>query len=128
VPALSDEQREPAVLQAESRVATSVASSAVAANDGGQRPNGDEVDERMAQIEKILDHAAMSHLEKCELVAEWVHYAEAAVSGHLVQKPQGGRPEGGIARASRALAVPGKTIEARRKFVERAVRIAGIWP
>ena len=92
--------------------------------------NGDEVDARMAEIEVILDHAAMHLLDKCALVAEWVRHAEARVwvFGQVDQKPGGGRPEGGIARAARALPVPGKTTEARRKFVERAVKIYGIWP
>lgn len=54
--------------------------------------------------------------------------AKASVYGQVVQKPGGGRPEGGIARAARALAVPGKTIEARRLFIRRALKIDGIWP
>lgn len=71
----------------------------------------------------------MSLLERASLVAEWVRYAEAkiSVSGQLVQKTKGGRPEGGIARAARELRVPGKTEEARRKFVERAVKINTLW-
>jgi hypothetical protein len=78
----------------------------------------------------ILDHAAMPHLPKCELVAEWVHHAEAKlpVFGQIVPKPKGGRPEGGVARAARELPVPGKSPEARRKFIERALRIDGLWP
>jgi hypothetical protein len=93
-------------------------------------PNGDESDARMAQIEEILGHAAMRLLEKCALVAEWVHHAEAksSVFGHFVQKPQGGRPEGGVARAARELALTGKSAGAHRKFVERALKIDGIWP
>jgi hypothetical protein len=92
--------------------------------------NGDESDARMAKIEEILGHAAMHLLEKCALVAEWVRYAEAklSVSGHFVQKPGGGRPEGGVARAARELPIPGKSIGARRKFIERALKISGIWP
>src|SRR5690242_19875495 len=40
----------------------------------------------------------------------------------------GGRPEGGIARAARELALPGKSIGARRKFIERAIAINTMWP
>jgi hypothetical protein len=96
----------------------------------GALSNGDESDARMAEIEVILDHAAMPHLGKCELVAEWVQHAEVKVGvfGQVDHKPGGGRPEGGIARAARALTLPGKTTEARRKFVERAVKINTIWP
>ena len=88
-----------------------------------------EIDARMAKIQEILAFAGMSLLERASLVAEWVRYAEAkiSVSGQLVQKTKGGRPEGGIARAARELRVPGKTEEARRKFVERAVKINTLW-
>jgi hypothetical protein len=94
------------------------------------RANGDQSDDRMAEIEEILGHAAMHLLEKCALVAEWVRCAEAKVSvfGHFVQKPQGGRPESGVARAARELPIPGKSIGARRKFIERALKIDGMGP
>jgi hypothetical protein len=97
---------------------------------GNVEPNGDESDARMVQIEEILGHAAMRLLEKCALVAEWVHHAEAksSVFRHFVQKPQGGRPEGGVARAARELPIPGKSIGARRKFIERALKIDGMGP
>ena len=96
----------------------------------GAQSNGDEGDVRMAEIEEILGHAAMHLLDKCTLVAEWVRYAEAKLSvfGQIVPKPKGGRPEGGVARAGREPPVPGKSDEARRKFVERALKIDGIWP
>jgi hypothetical protein len=92
--------------------------------------NGDESDARMAKIGEILDHAAMHLLDKCALVAEWVRIAEAKVSvfGQVVQKHQGGRPEGGVSRAARELPVPGKTFGARRKFIVRAVDINAISP
>ena len=94
------------------------------------RPNAHENDARMAKIEEILGHTAIPHLEKCELVAEWVRYAEAKVpvSGQIVHKPQGGRPEGGIAWAARQLPIPGKTDAARYKFVQRAIDIDSVWP
>jgi hypothetical protein len=92
-------------------------------------PNSDDADSRMSEIKEILGYAAMPLLERCELVAEWVNYVEArlSVSGQVDQKPQG-RPEGGIARAARELAVPGKTPEARRQFIKRAIKIKKIWP
>jgi hypothetical protein len=91
--------------------------------------NGDESDARMAEIKEILDTAGML-LDRCSLIAEWVHHAETKlpVFGQVVRKPQGGRPEGGVARAARELPVPGKSPEARRKFIERALKINTIWP
>jgi hypothetical protein len=111
--------------------AVELSDTAAATPTNNSRPNGDDVDARMAKIEEILDHAAIHVIEKCALIAEWVRHAEAnavSVFGQPDHKPQGGRPEGGIARAARALPVPGKTTEARRKFVERAIDIDGIWP
>jgi hypothetical protein len=93
-----------------------------------ERSSGDDIEGRMAQIEKILRYAATPLLQKCALVGEWVRHAEARVSGQLVHKPHGGRPEGGAARAARELPVPGKTVEGRRKFIERALEIDGMWP
>jgi hypothetical protein len=100
----------------------------ISSNDA--RPNGDEVDVRMAEIDEILRHAAMRHLEKCVLAAEWVHHAEAKISvfGQPVHKPEGGRPEGGLTRAARELCVPGPTPAARRKYLDRAIKITEIWP
>ena len=99
------------------------------ANDPA-RPNGDEIDVRMAEIDEILRHAAMRHLQKSLLAAEWVHHAEAKLSvlGQPVHKPKGGRPEGGLTRAARELCVPGATPAARRKYLDRAIKIAEIWP
>lgn len=93
------------------------------------RPNGDEIDFRMAKIDEILRHAAMPLLEKCALVAEWLHHAEVKLSilGQPVEKSTG-RPEGALTRAARELPVPGSTLKARRKFMERALKIDGIWP
>ena len=96
----------------------------------GAQPNGDEVDFRMAKIEEILGHAAMHLLEKCGLVAEWLHHAEAKLSPILGQNVEksAGRPEGALTRAARELCVPGSTPKARRKFIERALKIDGTFP
>ena len=96
----------------------------------GAQPNGHEIDIRMAKIKEILAHAAMHLLEKCALAAEWLHHAEAklsAVLGQHVEK-SAGRPEGALTRAARELCVPGSTPTARRKFMERALKIDGIRP
>jgi hypothetical protein len=95
----------------------------------GAQSNGDEIDPRMTEIKKILGHAAMYLLDKCGLVAEWLHHAEAKLSilRQDVQK-SAGRPEGALTRAARELPVPGSTPKARRKFIERALKIDGVWP
>jgi hypothetical protein len=103
---------------------------AATVSSNSAQPNVDDVDARMAKIEEILGHAAMHLLDRCALIAEWVHHAEAKLSdyGQVVWKPKGGRPEGGVARAARELRVPGKTPEARRKYIERAIKIEGVYP
>jgi hypothetical protein len=50
------------------------------------------------------------------------------VSGQVVHKSHGGKPEGGIAKAAQEQPVPGKTEEAKRKSVKRAAEVAGISP
>src|ERR1700722_1975129 len=45
--------------------------------DAPPQPNGDEVDARMAKIAEILRYADMRHLDKCELVAEWVRKTQS---------------------------------------------------
>jgi hypothetical protein len=92
--------------------------------------NGDEADARMEQIQKILGHAAMHLLDRHGLVAEWVRHAEAKASilDQIVEKTKAGRPEGGITRAaSGELPIPGKTLLGRRKYIERAIKIDGVW-
>ena len=49
-----------------------------------------------------------------------------AISGQVVQKPHAGRPQGGLSEAARRLPVAGATEQARRKSVERAIRINSI--
>jgi hypothetical protein len=91
--------------------------------------NGSETDFRMAKIQEILDHAAMRLLPKRNLVAEWIGHAESqcGVFRQFVVKPVGGRPESAVTRAARELPIPGKTLRARRKYGERAIKIDSIW-
>ena len=91
--------------------------------------NGDEADARMEEIQKTLGHAAMHLLDRYALVTEWVRHAEAKASVYdqNVAKPEGGRPKGGVSRAAEELPVPGKTLLGRRKYIERAIKIASMW-
>jgi ParB/RepB/Spo0J family partition protein len=81
-----------------------------------------QVDVSRWRIEENLLRRDLNVLNTAEATAEWVRLAEADF-GHVVHKPSGGRPEGGVARAARQLPVAGKSEEARRKAVERAIRI-----
>ena len=84
----------------------------------------------MDEILKILGHAAMPRLDRCELVAEYVRHGEAKapVFDQNVSKPKGGRPEGGITRAAKELPVPGKTFLGRRQYIKRAITIDELFP
>jgi ParB-like chromosome segregation protein Spo0J len=99
---------------------------------------GSETEARLWEIAENLHRAELTELEWSEHVAEWKRLAEQkgaeGVSGQNVQKLSSrgrsgeGRPEGGTAKAARELPIPGPTEEAKRKRVERAVKIAGIAP
>jgi hypothetical protein len=87
----------------------------------------DCTDVRMAEIAEILYHAALKVLDRADLIAEYARLWDGlSISGQDVRKVRVGRPENGIARAARHLCVPGKTEEARRKFIERAIKISSI--
>jgi hypothetical protein len=87
----------------------------------------DENDARMADIQELIYLAGPTVLEMSSLVMEWLAIWERGhISGQDVQEFKVGRPHGGISQAARVLCVPGKTEEARRKSIERAMKIAGI--
>jgi ParB-like chromosome segregation protein Spo0J len=99
--------------------------------------DGDETEARLWEISENLHRAELTELEWSEHVAEWKRLAEQkeaeGFSEQNVQKiakdgTARGRPEGGTAKAARTLPIPGPTEDARRKQVERAVKIAGIAP
>jgi hypothetical protein len=90
---------------------------------------GDDIEARLWELAALLHRADdLTALEEAERVAEWVRLTEGRdpVSGQKVQKPKGGRPQSGVAKAARQLPVKGKTQEARRKRIERAIKIAAI--
>jgi hypothetical protein len=91
--------------------------------------DGDETAAHLAEIAEILCHAAITALERAELVAEYVRLStQLGEGGQLDHPPAGGQQphDRGISKAARELPVPGHTEEARRKFVERALKIDGI--
>jgi ParB family chromosome partitioning protein len=89
--------------------------------------DGDEVEARLWEIAENLHRKELTVLQRSQLIADWVKIANQR-SGQVVQKPNGGRPEGGIAQAARALPVPGKTEGGRRKNIERSMKIDEISP
>ena len=85
---------------------------------------------RMSEIAENLHRAELMPLEHDEGVAEWVQLLEAdqAFSGQNVQKRDRGRPKSGISEAARRLPIKGKSHAAKRKNVERALKVASIFP
>lgn len=88
---------------------------------------GDQTDARKWEIGENLHRKELTELERDVYIAEWLDLA-AKESGQHVRKATGGRPKGGLAEAARELPVPGKSEEAKRKTVERAMKIAAIAP
>jgi hypothetical protein len=89
---------------------------------GSKRNRQDEI----AAILRTLHTTTV--LRRDELVAEYVDLERNSWVGQFDQAPPGGNQESdkGISKAARELQIPGKTIEGRRKFVERALQVAGI--
>ena len=83
---------------------------------------GNLSDLRRRHIQNRLFQARLNKLIRSESIALWVRLTDR-ISGQHVQKSGPGRPSGGLAQAARVLAVLGKTNEARRKAVERAIQI-----
>lgn len=91
---------------------------------------GDERDTRMWEISANLHRADLTPEEYDEQLAEWVRLWEErqAVSGQNVRKRGSGRPKSGMSEAARHLPVKGKSHEAKRKRVARALKNAAIAP
>ena len=88
---------------------------------------GDETAARIVQIAEDVFRKDLTVLQHAEMLAEWLSLALVNFSGQLVQNGQG-RPLRGIVRAARALPVVARSVEARRKILDRAVRIARLAP
>jgi hypothetical protein len=81
---------------------------------------------RRWQLEENLIRADLDVLDRAAHIAGWVKLSPmAAISGQVDHKTAG-RPESGIALAARSLPIEGKTDEARRQVVKRAIKIDGI--
>jgi ParB family chromosome partitioning protein len=95
--------------------------------------DGDETEARLWEISENLHRAELTVQQQAEHIAEWVRLTEVQ-SGQDVHNEskradgRGHRHEGGVAKAARELPIAGKSEHAKRKTVERAIRIAGIAP
>ena len=85
---------------------------------------------RQWEIAENLYRARLTALEEAKHMAEWVRLVAdpESVSRQDVAKPKGGRPEGAITKAARMLPIKGKTEKARRKTIERGLKIASMSP
>jgi ParB family transcriptional regulator, chromosome partitioning protein len=92
--------------------------------------SGKKRDARMVEISENLDRAELTPLERDEHLAEWVRLSQATseISGQGVQKMRRGRPKGGVAEVARHFRWGNKSEGARRRTIERAVKVDGISP
>ncbi len=90
--------------------------------------DGDSTDARMIRLGENNFRKTASVLRQAEELVEYIRLASARVSGQPVRKCKPGRPPSGIARAARELPLIGRSEEARRKTIERAIKINRITP
>jgi ParB-like nuclease domain len=91
---------------------------------------GGKVVAEMWQISENLHRAVLSPIEESEQIARWVKLRNSLnqTSDQQARNRGPGRPEGGKAAAARELPVPGETEGARRKHIERGLKIDGLHP
>jgi len=88
----------------------------------------DEVASRFVRLSENLFRKNKTALQEADEIAEFVELInkyQFCFSGQNVQKK--GRPRGGVAKAARELPIEAKTVEGRRKKIERAIKISQIW-
>lgn len=73
---------------------------------------------RLWEISENLHRAELTVQQRADQITEWVTLSDR-VSGQVAQKPQGGRPAGGVSAASRELGI-------ERTEIRRAAKIASI--
>jgi ParB/RepB/Spo0J family partition protein len=84
---------------------------------------GNEIEGELWEIAENLHRAELTALERDEQLARWIQLTneKQGVSGQSAQKPQGGRPEGGLSAAARELGI-------ERRDARRAVQVASLTP
>jgi ParB-like chromosome segregation protein Spo0J len=91
---------------------------------------GDETDAQLVRLGENLWRKTLTVLRHAEGLVEYLNLASAKVnvSGQPARKSKLGRPPGGIALAARELPLVGRSAEARRKIINRAIKINQITP
>ena len=88
----------------------------------------DDVSVELVQIGEDLFRKHVTVLRHAELVAKWYELvSKDYVYGQVDRKNKRGRPRSGISRVARDLPL-GTSVEARRKIIQRARKIARIQP
>lgn len=90
-------------------------------------PRGGDEAGIVGEISENLHRAELSVQERAKLVAEWVELT-GEKPGQVGPLSGGRGNESGVRLAARELPVEGKTEEARRHNVRRAIKIASLSP
>lgn len=90
--------------------------------------DGNESFVQLVQISEDLFRKHLTVLRRSELLAKWYELvSKDDFSGQVGQKSKRGRPPGGVSKAARALPI-GRSVQARRKQIQRAQKIARLQP
>jgi hypothetical protein len=82
--------------------------------------SGNDVEIELREIAENLHREDLTALQRDDHLARWIELTEVkGVSVHIAQKPNGGRPEGGLSAVTRELGV-------ERTDAHRAVRVASL--
>jgi ParB-like nuclease domain len=92
--------------------------------------DGDDTDAKLVRLGEDLFRKALTVLQKAEKLVAYLNLASAKVniSGQVGQKSKIGRPPGGVALAARELPLVGRSVAARRKIIDRAIKISQLTP
>ncbi|MET4481635.1 ParB N-terminal domain-containing protein [Bradyrhizobium sp. F1.13.3] len=92
--------------------------------------DGDDTEAKLVRLGEDLFRKTLTVLQKAEKLVAYLNLASAKVniSGQVGQKSKVGRPPGGVALAARELPVLGRSVAARRKIIDRAIKISQITP
>jgi ParB-like chromosome segregation protein Spo0J len=81
---------------------------------------------RQWEVAENLYRASLTPLDEADHIAEWVRLVAESSSGKGLSKSKRGRPEGALTKVARDLPIKGNTQQARRKRLERGLKIAAL--